>query len=393
MIYRFVVRVRFIVQVAVLQLSFALHRLFASRAPRVAWVVGPYEIAGIVRNLAAAVPSAESVILARHPFYDFAYDWSPSARTYPGSAQVRVWLQNPWKLGQLATRASGFIYVSGEGYLHAEYDQRAYEFAFLNRHGIRIACYFTGNDIRSPRLMKQLERDTGRPNIGTYLGEVNRVFDSPGYDDVKRRLAEAANRYADVVFNAEMDQQSYLEGDVHPFFYFQADAEVTDDLSKFDRLERPVVLHAPSSPILKGTQVVRAAIAELRAEGYDFEYLEIVRAAHSEVLEALSRAHIVLNEFYSYVPGVFGIEAMASGCALLTSADERLDPQLPEGSNSAWLVTEHHQIASNLRALLDDPELARRTAVEGRDWVRRHAVASVTGKAVADILGTAGEAR
>ncbi|MBC7593433.1 MAG: hypothetical protein H7288_05780, partial [Kineosporiaceae bacterium] len=229
MLYRVVVRVRFIVQVIVLNVSFLAHRIVRSGAPRREWVVGPYEVAGIVRNLALAIPSCESVILARHPFYSFAYDWMPSERRFPGSGQVRIWLQNPWKLGELATRTAGFIYVSGEGYLHSEYDQRRYEFRFLHQHGIRIACYFTGNDIRSPRLMKELEAEMGRPNIGTYLGEVNRVFDSLGYDEVKRKIATSANLYADVVFNAEVDQRSYLEGPVHPFFYLQNDAEVTDD--------------------------------------------------------------------------------------------------------------------------------------------------------------------
>ncbi|MBC7593166.1 MAG: glycosyltransferase family 1 protein [Kineosporiaceae bacterium] len=377
-------RVRFVVQMIVLNLSFLLHR--AHKVEFRQWVVGPYEIAGMVHNLAQAVPSARSVILVRHPFFSFDYGWSPSTRSYPAAAILRSWLLGPWKLGELARTSVGFVYVSAEGFLNAAHDQRDYEFRFLKKHGLRIATYFTGNDIRSPRLMKELELETGRPNLGTYLGEVNKVFTSGGYEDAKRAIATAANRYADIVFNADLDQRSYLNSPSHPFLYFHPDSEVTDDFTKFENSAKRVIVHAPSAPILKGTQLVRAAIDKLREEGYDFEYIELTGVSHDVVAQTLSRAHIALNEFYSYVPGVFGVEAMAAGCALLTSADEHLDPQIPAGSNEAWLVTEHFQVTERLRELLDDPSRTRTLAVAGRDWVLRHAVASVSGKAVEAIL-------
>ncbi|MFM9920736.1 glycosyltransferase [Lacisediminihabitans sp. H27-G8] len=377
-------RLRFLVQVVVLNLSFLTHRARNSQSQE--WIVGPYEIAGMVYRLAQSLSSARSVILARHPFFNFDYGWAPSERTYPASGVLRSWLLGPWKLGELARTSVGFIYMSAEGFLNSAHDQRDYEFRFLKKHGLRIATYFTGNDIRSPRLMKELERETGRPNLGTYLGDVNRVFTSVGYDDTKRAIAAAANRYSDVVFNADLDQRSYLERPSHPFFYFHPDSEVTDDFSKFESSSKRVIVHAPSAPILKGTQLVRAAIDQLRAEGYEFEYIELTGVSHEIVTSALNRAHIVLNEFYSYVPGVFGVEAMAAGCALLTSADEHLDRQLPPGSNEAWLVTEHFRVTDHLRELLEDPLRTRAFAVEGRNWVLRNALASVSGKTVDAIL-------
>jgi Glycosyl transferases group 1 len=384
--YRFVVRARFTVQVLVLNLSFALHGLRRRRADDPDWIVGPHEVAGMVHQLAQAIPSSLSVLLARHPYFAHDYGWTPGTRAYPGAVLLRVWFLAPWKFGELARRARGFVYISGEGFIHAAHDNRHYEFRFLRRHGLKIVCYFTGNDIRSPKLMRQLQEETGRPNLGTYLGEVNRVFESNGYDDVKRSIADAANRYADAVFSADVDQRSYLTGASHPFQYFHADDDVAGDFHKFDGMTRPVIVHAPSSPILKGTPLVRAAIAELRAEGYEFDYIELTRVTNAEVRSALERAHIVLNEFYAYVPGVFGVEAMAAGCALLTSADETIERQLPAGSNEAWSVTEHYRIVANLRELLDDPARARDLAERGRDWVRRHAVTSVSGAEIQRVL-------
>ena len=113
-------------------------------------------------------------------------------------------------------------------------------------------------------------------------------------------------------------------------------------LKKFDEIVRPVLVHAPSSPIIKGTQLVRAAVALLREEGFDFEYVELTGVPHEEVASQLQRAHIVLNQFFAYVPGMFGIEAMAAGAVVLQSADESLESDLPAGSNAAWVVTPSH---------------------------------------------------
>ena len=360
--YQLVVRVRFFVQIVTLHVSYALAGLRKVKSP-VDWIIGPYEIAGIVHQLANALPSARSVVLAPHPFYTHSYGWSPEPTTSALKTHLRSLFLGPWIMGRLSRAARGFVYVSAEGFINSAFDHRNYEFAFLKRRGLRVVCYFTGNDIRSPQLMKQLELETGRPNLGTYLGNLNPVFASPGYDASKRLIAQAADQFADVIFNADTDQRSYLTSPVHPFQYFHDDAEVVRSFEKFDDYQKPIVVHAPSSPILKGTPLVRAAIELLQREGLEFEYVELSGVPHEQVRLALERAHIVLNQFYSYVPGVFGIEAMAAGCAMMVSADERLEPQLPTGTNDAWVVTEHHEIAHRLRELILDRDLALNKAI------------------------------
>lgn len=356
----------------------------ARRPPErpVTWVVGPTEIASMVGNLALALPGSFSVALTPHRFYDFAYDY----RIEAGRGD---WLKRrfvaPWLFGRLAATARGFVYVGADGFLLGG-DDRAWEFSFLRRHGVRVACLFTGSDIRSPALMRRFEQETGFETIITYLDQVSPVFASAAYDDQRRRTAEVADRHADVVFNAAVDQLSYLRRETEPFPYFYPDDAVLFDDAKHAAPGPRIVVHAPSSPIIKGTQVVRAAVQRLRSEGYDFEYRELSGLPNREILAALREAHIVLNEFYAFVPGVFGVEAMANGCALLTRADETIETDLPPGSNSAWVVTTAADIAANLRALLDDPARIARQAAAGRDWVLRHATASASGARIREVL-------
>jgi len=74
---------------------------------------------------------------------------------------------------------------------------------------------------------------------------------------------------------------------------------------------RPVVLHAPSNMEMKGTSVIRRIIKELVEEGFDIEYIEVKDLPHSEVLNVLRRADIVVDELYSDTP-MAGLDTEAS---------------------------------------------------------------------------------
>lgn len=363
-------------------LSWRWHRRRPATRP-VSWVVGPFEIASIVANLARAIPDSYAVSLAPHPFYAFPYDFSIGA----GRGD---WLRNrvmaPWEFGRLAATASGFVYVGADAFLLSTVDDRDWEFAFLRSKGVHLVCLFTGSDIRSPVLMRQFQAETDFENIVTYLDQVSPVFATAAYDKKQQRVAAVADRHADVIFNASVDQLSYLQRPTEPFPYFFPDHELLLSDEKHAAPGPRIVVHAPSSPIIKGTQVVRAAVQRLQDEGYDFEYRELIGVPHTDVMEALREAHIVLNEFYAFVPGVFGVEAMGSGCALLTRADESIETDLPVGSNSAWIVTTPADICANLRRLLDDPEQIATQAAAGREWVQRHATVSASGVRVKTLL-------
>ncbi len=363
------------VQKVTLYVSEAWHRI-RNRGPEIDWVVGPVEMAGLVNAISTILTSAESAILTRHPFYGYAYDWIGSdSRTHLG----RI-VRGPWKLGELLSRTAGIVYVGGVGFLDTLSDGGEFEFRFVKARGKRIVCYFTGNDIRSPRRSASREVQTGEPNLATYLTETNSLYATEAYETQKQVIAASAEEYADLVFNADVGQLGYLTKQSEAFLYFQPDHEITDDFSKYRNVTTPVIVHAPSSPIIKGTQLVRAAVAELRDEGYEFEYVELVRQSHAEIQTNIGRAHIVLNQFFSEVPGVFGVEALAAGCVVMMRADEHDEPCLPPGSNKAWVVTRHHQVTKHLRALLDDPTDWEDQARAGVKWVRAHAATSVTGR-------------
>lgn len=377
-------------QKLILKVCYRLFTPFAALTRRLDWVVGPEDIALMATHIAGALPRSYTAIHLRNPFYDVPYDALIQTASTALGGRWATWRRlyaGPVLLAWLAHRSRGFIYVGGGGFLDGHHDQREYEFRFLRAHGRRIVCYFTGNDIRSPKLMAERARVTGRPNLGSVLLTLDPVFATDKYDDDRRRRAEVADEYAEVIFNAREDQLSYLASDTKPFLYFYPDEQFAPDTTKFDAPEKIIVVHAPSNPLLKGTDAVRAAMARITAARPDVEYRELIGVPHTQVIAALDEAHIALNEFYSSLPGVFGVEAMARRCVLVTSADVADEPDLGADAEGAWIVADVDTLYDAVTDVLTHPERMAAQSAAGWGWAQRHASASACSAIVAEALG------
>ena len=359
-----------------LVLSYHLYRLQRRRLMKnpISWVVGPDECASMVVQLSRAIPNSYSVNFTEQSTYATSYDFSFRTKVDSRWRWVERKLVGPIVLGRLMNQAEGFIYVGSTGFLVTDSDDREFEFAYVKKKGLPIVCYWCGSDIRSIQRMHELERQTGVPNISTYMGERGAIYETQEWDDQKRRIAEVASRHANAMFSNTVDHLSYLTKGTEPFLYFLAD-EPLPNPDKFDDLSNLVLVHATTAPSIKGTALVRAAIALLREEGYDFEYVELIGVPNSKVKQEIARAHIALNQFYGFSPAVFGVESLAAGCVVMMSADESTETDLPTGSNDCWVVTKHHEVYRNLKGLLDDPSQLAPLAKKGRAWAEKYALA------------------
>ena len=370
--------VLFALQVSLLNVTFTLVSLASKRKPNI-WVVGVHEIASNIADIAAVIPNSFSVCLETHRFYDAEYSFAFDKQVPRRLGSVLGAVVGPVLLGLLAKRASGIIYVGASGFMRGAPDHRNYEFSWLRSRGLDIICYFTGDDIRSPMMMKNFEMETGLRTLGGRVYDLKPEARTTDYEYSKRRLAEVSEKYSSLIFNARVDQMSYLNSNTEPFLYFYPDEEFHLITEKFDSRELWRVVHAPSNPFLKGTELVREAITELRKEGLNFEYIELQGVSNSAVIAELQQAQIVLNEFFALTPGRFGLEALSNTCALLTSADEKWEPDLPSGSNLAWVPTKHTEIVDNLRFMLKNPDMAKKQAIRGYKWAKKNASASKSG--------------
>ena len=353
-----------------LNISYYLFRLFPYKRNSIDWVVAGAEIASYIYIISYLLYNAISVTFEEDNFFKLKYTYVFSNSSL-FSLLIRV-LYSPILLGRLLNCTSGFFYVTGAGFLLSDIDGRAYEFDFIKGKNKKIICMFLGNDIRSPKKMLEYadRHDVDVSATYYYLTAKDRL--SLDYERSKEMLAQSADRYADLIYNAPVDQMSYLKTQSLPFFYvYPEDGFIRND-TKYKNIGLVKIVHAPSSPITKGTQLVRAAIKKLKIENYRFQYIELINVSNAEVLNILKEAHIVLNEFYALVPGVFGIEAMANHCALLTAADCTIETSLPEDSAGAWKTTRYWEVYDNIKLLLENTDMIKEYADNGFEWVKKH---------------------
>ncbi|GAT72638.1 hypothetical protein MHM582_1114 [Microbacterium sp. HM58-2] len=344
----------------------------------------------MVIQIGKAIPDSFTVVDREHAFYEATYD-----RVLEKKAGRRHLVRNlflgPWTLGSASARALGVIYVGERGFLSACDDERAWELEFLRRRGRAAVVVFTGNDIRSPQLMTELAATTGFDNIGAILARSGAPFDTPGYEAVRERRAAVCDRLASAIFSASVDQLSHLRSEVHPFPYLYPDANFLRSTDKFTDLSEIRIVHAPSNPLLKGTAAVREAIGRLLEVHPNVTYQELTDVDNAAVRAALADAHIVVNQLHAYMPGVFGIEALAHRCVMLCSADPALEPAI-SGADGAWIVATADTLFDRLNELLSAPDKLEAQAERGYDWALSNASQSGRGAILRDELSALSQA-
>jgi hypothetical protein len=180
----------------------------------------------------------------------------------------------------------------------------------------------------------------------------------------KLRLLRLHECYATAHFSVP-DQMGLA---LRPYHHLQVPFELSRFTFRVPAREVPVVLHAPSVPHVKGTDVIEGVIETLRTEGVPFEFVSVRNLPHDKVLRLLTEADVLVDELVLHGPGWLGFEAMASGCAVAT---RYLEDSPACFRPPVWAIDEH-TITDRLRILLTDRDLRVRLAHEGRAYVEAH---------------------
>jgi len=322
-------------------------------------IIGVSEIANILYNMKSLF-NDKCIIVCKNS--NFFYKNNNYDIDLNNKGKILKYFYSAYYLGKLAKNAICFIYLWTDGFLI----NRESDFKFLKKKNIPIIFNFLGDDIRSRKLYLNYCKSI---DFHTYV-EYNQpeYFLTDSYDNEKKYLAEQADKYGTIIFSHKIDQYSYIKSDQYFFPPLINNSLFDFNPDKFNN--KPLhILHAPTSPVLKGTPIVRSVIKALKKEGYVFNYIELIYKPHEKVIEELKKSHIVLNQFYAIIPGIFGLEAMATGNAVLMSAKAN---QFPYSFNDAWLETEDWQVYKNLKFLLDNPQNIIEYARNGYDYIKKN---------------------
>ena len=195
-------------------------------------------------------------------------------------------------------------------------------------------------------------RDSRVPGVVTYHGSDIRIrevdFQTNPYV-AKVLLTESGARYGNTkraiqrqtffaelsyrpVVSAGMMQYLIPEARKEAFQYFHALDVPKEVYPPSPDEARPLIIHAPSSPPIKGSSYVRKAVERLRRYA-DFEYVEVTGMDRKEVIALMKRCDIFIDQLILGDYGMACIEAMSYGkpsvCFVKPSVLDLLPGDLP----------------------------------------------------------------
>lgn len=227
--------------------------------------------------------------------------------------------------------------------------------------------------------------------------ELEPGYYSPESDENKRRRIARFDRYASGIYALNPDLLRVLPARARFVPYASLDPRKWKPGAPRASDPRPRVLHAPTNRGIKGTRFLAEAVADLQAEGFDFEFELVTGRTRAELRPLYESADVVVDQLLLGWYGGLAVEAMALERPVVAYIREDDLSFVPAEMRAEIPVVraEPHTIHEVLKQLLTErrgelAELGRR----GRDYVCRwHDPAQIARKLVPEYEAAVAERR
>jgi hypothetical protein len=226
------------------------------------------------------------------------------------------------------------------------------ELALLRDAGLQVGLVDHGRDIRLGSLHRQLyphspwndetwEHGRRLEAQASRLGTLMNEYDGPTFVSTP-----------DLLDFAPRAQWLPVVVDLEPW---RSDAPLLER-------ERPVVLHAPTNPRLKGSHLVDPLLQDLHDRGR-IEYRRIEGVPHAEMPKLVAEADLVLDQFVLGLYSVAAVEGMAAGRLVLAHVHDRVRARV--GRPLPVVEATPDDLVDVIEGLLADRDAARAIAAQG----------------------------
>jgi glycosyltransferase involved in cell wall biosynthesis len=253
-------------------------------------------------------------------------------------------------------RHDAFVITSGVSFFKGR------DLAILRLLGKRVVVVFTGSDHRpaflNGRLVAELSAAGTVAENGRQLAFVRR-----------------AERHANVIVALSSSAQLHRRPFAHllavgiPF----ATGAAGSDQGGFSPDGGVRIVHSPSDPAYKGTDVIRRTVEEL-GRRHRIEYRELIGRPNSEVLAALAACDFVIDEIYSDTPlARLATEAAYFGKPAITCGyyASEISADLPPGMIPPATFHHPNELAAAVELFVVDAEARAEAGEAVQAFVRR----------------------
>lgn len=234
-------------------------------------------------------------------------------------------------------------------------------YPILKTAGKKIVTVFWGSDVRYWYAFAEDMRQHGADEEMHPFFDYARTRSGGSYWD-KLRTIHTAEKYSSLI----LSQPDCAQLQTRPYMRTHIPLELSEYRFNLPGRTRPLILHAPSVPEAKGTDVILRVMDELRAEGLEFDFRKIEKLPNPELRALLAESDIVVDELYAATIGGLSAEAMATGNAVLVRYMEGYS-KVPPGCPA--LNTNVFTLKDNLRRMIVNVDERRALAERGRPYV------------------------
>lgn len=255
---------------------------------------------------------------------------------------------------------NAFIFLFGQTLLPFNLD-----LPFLKLFRKKTIMWFLGSDIISYEAVERTIKKTGIK----YCQSESRKESS---ERIRRkiRMIRKIEKYVDHIIAdptiAHLLKRDYIGKDAESGIHMPMD--IINIRYNDVPNPKPIIIHAPSNEGKKGTTYILDAIQRLEKDGYSFDFRLCKDMPNTQVREMLSEGDIAVDQLFSVAAGLFAVEAMAAGCAVLGGNI----PELSGISNLPIIHTDTTNIYDNLKLLIENPDLRQELGRKGRRYAERY---------------------
>ncbi|WP_340084628.1 glycosyltransferase [Siminovitchia sp. FSL H7-0308] len=146
------------------------------------------------------------------------------------------------------------------------------------------------------------------------------------------------------------------------------------DLSEYaptilEKKARPLIVHAPTNPQIKGTVYILQAIEQLRTE-FAFDFQLVQRMNHLEAKKIYEKADLIIDQLHLGSYGLFAIEAMALGKPVICYISDFMASYYPK--TLPLISANPDTLVEKLRFLLNNQDSFPEIGRKGREYVEAH---------------------